>query len=277
MIQSADMRRGYKPTLGLTGHDFDAHRRGRQRTRLRERMSAWGRRATPRISALGIDVELELGPEDEHEAGDVLFFRTPGEGGRFVLRVDSEGVEVGLELSRIVLTSELAEQHMLASLESLPEQFVIRSAGKETVAQSTDLEVLRAARSFIGWRVPRNVAIEHAELLDDQLEDALAALAGVLAVTASERAKAKKSTPRLTSGSTRRAREAPIEKGSHVQVLHGPFVGKVGIVRELDGKGGARVLLGLLETRVDVEDLEVARDGRPRLGSSHRRPLPVRG
>ena len=165
------MRRGYKPTLGLTGNDFDAHRgaaaRGRprsresQRARLRERMSAWGRRATPRISALGIDVDLELTPEDD--TADVLIFRTPGEAGRFVLRVDSEGVEVGLELSRVTLTSELAEQHMLASLESLPEQFVIRSAGHETVAQSTDLEVLRAARSFIGWRVPRTVAIEHAE------------------------------------------------------------------------------------------------------------------
>ena len=163
-----------------------------------------------------------------------------------------------------------------ASLESLPEQFVIRSAGHETIAQSTDLEVLRSARSFIGWRVPRDVAIEHAELLDDQLEDALAALAGVLAVTASERARAKKTSPKLTSGASRRLRETPIEKGSHVQVLHGPFVGKVGIVRELDGKGGARVLLGLLETRVDVADLEVARDGRPRLGSSHRRPMPVR-
>jgi len=60
-------------------------------------------------------------------------------------------------------------------------------------------------------------------------------------------------------------------------VLHGPFAGKVGVVRELDGKGGARVLLGLLETRVDVADLRVDRDGRPRLGSSHRRPMPIRG
>ncbi len=238
-------------------------------------MSAWGRRATPRISALGIEVDVELAPEDD--SGDVLVFRVTAGEGAFVLRVDSEGVEVGLDMPRITLSSELACSHMMASLESLPEQFTVRSAGRETVAQSTDLDVLRAARSFIGWRVPRAVAIEHAELLDDQLEDALAALAGVLAVTVSERAKPKRGAPRLTSGASRPLREAPIEKGSHVQVLHGPFVGKVGIVRELDGKGGARVLLGLLETRVAVADLEVAGDGRPRLGSSHRRPMPVRG
>lgn len=269
--------RGYKPALGLTGNDFDAHRRGRQRARLRERMSAWGRRALPRISALGIDVDVELAPEEQ--SADVLMFRTPAGEGAFLLRVDSEGVEVGLELPRLTLSSDLGASHMMASLESLPEQFFVRAGGKQTIAQSTALDVLRNTRSFIGWRIERAVAIEHAELLDDQLEDALAALAGVLAVTFSERAKPKRAgAPKLSSGATRRLREtAQIEKGSHVQVLHGPFAGKVGIVRELDGKGGARVLLGLLETRVDVADLEVDRDGRPRLGTSHRRPMPIRG
>jgi hypothetical protein len=273
--------RGYKPALGLTGNDFDAHHRGRQRARLRERMSAWGRRALPRISALGIEVDVELAPEEE--SSDVLMFRTPAGEGAFVLRVDSEGVEVGLDLPRVTLASELSASHMMASLESLPEQFFVRSGGKQTIAQSTDLDVLRAARCFIGWRVERAVAIEHAELLDDQLEDALAALAGVLAVTFSERSKPKRAgAPKLSSGATRRpgsssSAEAQIEKGAHVQVLHGPFAGKVGVVRELDGKGGARVLLGLLETRVDVADLRVDRDGRPRLGTSHRRPMPIRG
>lgn len=71
---------------------------------------------------------------------------------------------------------------------------------------------------------------------------------------------------------------APVEKGTRVRVLDGPFVGKVGAVQELDGKGGARVMLGLLAVRLDVKDLVACAEGRvrPRLSSSHRKPLPVR-
>jgi transcription antitermination factor NusG len=71
---------------------------------------------------------------------------------------------------------------------------------------------------------------------------------------------------------------APIEKGIRVQVLSGPFRGKVGVVQELDGKGAARVMLGLLATRVDVKELIAAAEGkeRPQLGSSHRKPMGMR-
>jgi hypothetical protein len=64
----------------------------------------------------------------------------------------------------------------------------------------------------------------------------------------------------------------PVEKGTRVRVLAGPFVGKVGVVQELDGRGRARVLLGLLSTTCSVKDLIAARerDRRP-LMSSHRR------
>lgn len=68
-----------------------------------------------------------------------------------------------------------------------------------------------------------------------------------------------------------------LDKGSQVRVNAGPFAGKVGVVGELDGRGGARVLLGLLSTRLAVADLSVlveAKD-RPPLHSSHRRP-PIR-
>jgi hypothetical protein len=67
-----------------------------------------------------------------------------------------------------------------------------------------------------------------------------------------------------------------VEKGVKVRVRSGPFVDKVGIVGELDGRGGARVLLGLLSTRLEVADLEPVAEGRerPALQSSHRRPLP---
>jgi len=75
----------------------------------------------------------------------------------------------------------------------------------------------------------------------------------------------------------RRARAA-IEKGARVRVLEGPFSGKVGIVLELDGKGGARVMLGLLAVRVDVRDLahHTHARNRPLLSVSHRKPAPAR-
>jgi hypothetical protein len=70
----------------------------------------------------------------------------------------------------------------------------------------------------------------------------------------------------------------PVGQGSRVRVLEGAFAGKTGVVQELDGKGGARVLLGLLAVRIDVKDLVPWSEGRarPLLSSSHRKPLPVR-
>jgi hypothetical protein len=65
------------------------------------------------------------------------------------------------------------------------------------------------------------------------------------------------------------------EKGAKVRVLSGPFAGKVGVVGELDGRGGARVHLGLLSTRLEIADLEpvVESRERPAIQSSHRKPL----
>ena len=88
-----------------------------------------------------------------------------------------------------------------------------------------------------------------------------------------------------------RARDAaaseppPLEAGAKVRVLRGPFMGRSGVVQELDGRGGARVMLGLLSTRIDLKDLATTGDerrdksgkaggGRERmtLSSSHRKP-----
>jgi hypothetical protein len=61
--------------------------------------------------------------------------------------------------------------------------------------------------------------------------------------------------------------------GAKVRVLGGPFAGRVGVISELDGRGGARVTLGLLSARVLLENLRPARElVRPSLKSSHRRP-----
>ncbi len=71
---------------------------------------------------------------------------------------------------------------------------------------------------------------------------------------------------------------AVITRGLRVRVLEGAFAGKEGLVQELDGHGGARVMLGLLAVRIAVKDLisAAASRARPRLTSSHRRPVPVR-
>ena len=65
----------------------------------------------------------------------------------------------------------------------------------------------------------------------------------------------------------------PIEKGTRVRVLAGPFANKVGIVQELDSKGRARVRLGLLAATLALKDIVASTEGsRPMLASSHRRP-----
>lgn len=87
--------------------------------------------------------------------------------------------------------------------------------------------------------------------------------------------------PILRAGMPKRDVAVPgagIERGTRVRVLAGPFAGKDGAVQELDGNGGARVMLGLLAVRIDVQDLVSAEGhGRPRLSSSHRRPNPGSG
>jgi hypothetical protein len=63
-----------------------------------------------------------------------------------------------------------------------------------------------------------------------------------------------------------------------VRVLAGPFADKIGVVQELDGKGRARVRLGLLAATLDLQDLAATGDAsRPMLASSHRRLRGSRG
>ncbi len=67
---------------------------------------------------------------------------------------------------------------------------------------------------------------------------------------------------------------APIEKGTRVQVLSGPFAGRVGAVMDLFPTGDAKVTLGLLVTHVARGDLVACAPkgaGRAPLPSSHRR------
>ena len=329
------------------------------------------------------------------------------------LRVDSRQLEVGVEVHpeawvdarnlRARLADPARTLELTSALEALPEQFSIglaegtsasaaRATGRagseqeeKTEAQKATSQTIRALLDraeregqslWIGWSVPRDVAVTHSAVLDDQLEDAALALGPIYKLVAwapdndhvilgqevdpvvaprpraheacerersareARRARAHESEGRDEEGRKRRgppsidlaetesvpvsssahsdepaerasasslsvtnrrklaeiakpglrtvARRSPrvtevdpsipIEKGTRVQVLAGPFVGKVGVVQELDGKGAARVMLGLLATRLDVENLIASAEGkdRPALASSHRKPLPVR-
>jgi hypothetical protein len=231
---------------------------------------------------------------------------------------------------------------------------------------------------WVGWSVKRDTAIEHSAILDDQLEDAIIALAPIYRLVAwsrendhialdrriqsaeEERAKAhaeaeaqtekwkaeqaearRKSQEEARARADEQRRAAParrpsldslfakpapkpaaearpapkpartveepraadpapkpaappianggaaaadkpggLEKGARVRVRSGPFADKVGVIGELDGRGGARVLLGLLSTRLDLADLEPVVEGRaerPAIQSSHRKPLAASG
>jgi hypothetical protein len=245
-----------------------------------------------------------------------------------------------------------------------------QEASSESVRDVLDRGDADGRSTWIGWSVPRDVAVTHSAVLDEQLEDAIVALGPLYKLIAwapdndlvvlgqdvaeakahalrvheeaekdragwearreregrrprapaSERvepahhararwssitgapgeakehssssplAVASASRPRLPLRAVVRAGRspasmvtevdptAPIEKGTRVQVLAGPFEGKVGVVQELDGKGGARVMLGLLAARLEVTDLIAAAEGkdRPALASSHRKPIPAR-
>jgi hypothetical protein len=308
------------------------------------------------------------------------------------LFIDVERVEVAVDLppadasaARARIADAVRALELTTAFEALPEQFAIGVVGDDARAPasraSTDQIRALLDRSereqrplWLGWSIPRDVAVAHAILLDEQLEDAVVALGSVMTLLAPppvrpapgsagtwtappgasrprERPAARRRDKRDGSredehpGGKRRARErdegmsparaghgqypeqreregepaaesdsrehdaasAPraqrgasaksparagvrvrrsrgseesraIDKGSRVRVLEGPFCGKVGIVQELDGKGGARVMLGLLAVRVDVRDLARCAEGRTRpvLSTSHRKPMPVR-
>ena len=323
------------------------------------------------------------------------------------LRLDAASVEVcfavhpearvDVDNLRARLSVEDAVAELIAALRALPEQFTLGVSPDDRVAVSAVTpEKLRALVEqaaagqvplWIGWSVQRETAIEHSALLDEQLADAIAALASrvpsrrLVARQRSHRARSPhrerragaRPRPRRGRGADRalargasrgapplrragapppserrplRAHCAPpsswkscptaprsdtlfaprqppphvpktsssppaapapvaslqaarapsvpppspvpqvepdgerftpppvIEKGVKVRVLSGPFADKLGVIGELDGRGGARVLLGLLSTRLEVADLEPVAEGRerPALQSSHRRP-----
>jgi hypothetical protein len=297
------------------------------------------------------------------------------------LRVDATKVEVSAEIHadawvdaknlRARLADPAQTLELTSALEALPEQFTIGFVGPGAEAARTPAaratsdslrELVAQAGAlgkglWLGWSIPRDVAVAHSELLDEQLEDALAALGTIQKLVAwaadndlLDLGRDRGSKPEMEpddEGATHEARRArrerdpaaaralsrelandasasvephdatpiareaeeparpprrpepvravprllsrkpmvtevdpnaPIEKGTRVQVLSGPFRGKIGVVQDLEPGGIARVMLGLLATHVDTKDLIAAAEGkdRPALASSHRKPIGAR-
>jgi hypothetical protein len=380
------MRTQTHKSLRLTEADFEAGSSARARQELRQRTLAWARGVAARLQDLGISVEPSASGQR------VLFSlghaRHPGpehvEAAFLALRIDLARVEVSIEVApeasadvrnlRARLSDPGLALELVSALEALPEQFAIglaadeprtrlsaQVAGASEIRGLCDKSAAEGSALWIGWSVPRAIAVRHSAALGEQLEDALVALGAVYKLVAwapdndllggkrdrgawlresrqrtrgeaerdqegeragwrEEEARARRpkreprekrhhespstktshadrpSEPKLGArdappmrvhkGPLRRVSRSspfiteidpsvPIEKGTRVRVLAGPFVGKVGIVQALDGKGGARVMLGLLAARVDVKDLVASAEGRerPALASSHRKPL----
>lgn len=329
------------------------------------------------------------------------------------LRLDAAAVEVcfathpeaqvDVDNLRALLAEGALTDELLRRLRALPDEFTVGTTADDRVAAgSATPETLRSLMEraaggqvplWIGWSVKRETAVEHSELLDEQLSDALVALAPLYRLVAwsrdndhvaldrrirsaeeerarthaeaeaqtekwrAEQAEARrrsqeealaradearkgtappparapstrpkpagevgpKSRPTLDSlfGPKPEAKSKPapakeavkpkaehaepkhaapahhvhkipvataepksgLDRGGRVRVRTGPFAEKVGVISELDGKGGARVMLGLLSARFDLLNLEAVIEGRPErpaLQSSHRKPIAAR-
>ncbi len=353
-------------------------------------MDAWARGVVERLEDFGVVATTDGTGEDQDKGkGAVLphvrfvLRDAPPDATRLVLGMDAMRVRTGLELPasqaravRAWLGDPAHALELSTALEALPEQFTMGASGDVASAEAPratadDMRALldrierEGSTAWIGWSVPRELAVEHAALLDEQLADAVVALAQIFALLGADavdrpgvrgghdarsgakgrrfagrrngadgprgddderdRGRTARTRPRAHAAHAAHAardrerepesegeaeaepaREAPlprsrgldakppprpgsrrrpakaspvvIERGARVHVLKGPFSGKVGVVHELDGKGGARVMLGLLAVRLDVGNLVpvVEGRGRPRLSSSHRKPIPAR-
>lgn len=285
----------------------------RRRVELAQRVLAWAKGISTRLGALGASLELASSPYRGVPAGKrrseghwVAFFRDRAARERLeaafpsvaskrptapvplcrrhpflALRIDAQHVEVCLELDREAevdvarlherLADPGAAAELVLAIAALPSEFTVgpSAGGRRVACADVDAELvartLDAAEAgdeglWIGWSLSREIAVEHSELVGEQLGDAIVALAPVYAIVASVPEAADTASP-------------PFERGAKVRVLAGPFAGKTGVVTELDGRGGARIVLGLLSARVELENLALASEGarRPMLESSHHR------
>ena len=231
---------------------------------------------------------------------------------RVELRLDAYGASLVLrlggdarrDLEHAAAMLSLEPEEVLTAWETLPPHLRIEARGSlSSRAQSLDAIGPRDAAHMakealesdvplvIGVRATRDeaVRVDAREWLEIAL--ALGRLLHAVAWSAEGEAwAAERIAERRAAAAARRGKRAvlrtpppppvesapkpAIDRGAHVRALAGPFAGQAGVVQELDGKGGARVLFGLLAARVELTDLAVKgkERGRPVLSSSHRKP-----
>ncbi|WP_394832028.1 KOW motif-containing protein [Pendulispora rubella] len=284
-------------TLDLKNADFEllASEKRAAFTPLRSRMVAWARRIAGRLSELGIEVEAtwtdeehidvrEQKPGGKMGTASIVFHAPVRKNAILALRLRPKVVEVSVEIYPSV-HARAVQGEIVRLFDALPDQF---SLGKiedlnripTPEANADDVRALLEgdAGLWLGWSVPREVVLKHAALVGEQLGDAVIALSTVFAVV-TDIAPPSRNIGSLVVAAPRAgaARANVLEKGSRVRVLSGPFVGKTGVIQELDARG-AKVMLGLLATRLDLSELALFKEGpnRPILSSSHRRPLGAR-
>ena len=280
-------------TLDLKNADFEllASEKRAAFTPLRSRMVAWARRIAGRLSELGIDVEATWSDEEhidvrEQKPGgkmgtaSIVFYAPVRKNAILALRLRPKVVEVSVEIYPSV-HARAVQGEIVRLFDALPDQF---SLGKiedlnripTPEANADDVRALLEgdAGLWLGWSVPREVVLKHAALVGEQLGDAVIALSAAFAVVTDIAAPARNIGSLVVA---KAARGRILEKGSRVRVLSGPFVGKTGVIQELDARG-AKVMLGLLATRLETSELALFKEGpnRPILSSSHRRPLGAR-
>ena len=279
------------------GADFDAHAEDRAtsslfspaRVDLQRRLVAWARAVAVRYADLGIPVQIAVsdahpsgrnGHRVDHQEVTLQFKRR---GGSLKLVVDAEAIRFSLrlfgeeELDAIddAMPTPARASRVAAAFAALPEQLELGLDDpwiRVQVRSVTELRHLaRTARAesrplAVSFHVNRDVALLFAASLGASLADAAVAL-GELLRALGALGDAGKPTKKRTA----------IDRGARVCPTEGPFAGREGIVQELDGRGGARVMFGLLAVHVDIADLRPAlsrRDLRLRLGSSHRKWRP---
>ncbi|MEO8874254.1 MAG: KOW motif-containing protein [Polyangiaceae bacterium] len=249
------------------------------RTPLEKRLLGWAEGVLARLHHAGIFAQAEV--SSDVDAHRLALSSDEASGALLVLMIGTKGVDARVEISdertfRSHMTRHARE--LFAALELLPEQLTIGTLKdpQPRPARDTTLDELTALLEGsgmlrVGWKVPADLALEHSDAIDEQLEDAIVVLAPIVKIAESARDRRDASSPSADVANV--DTKTVVDRGSRVQVLAGPFLGKLGIVQELDGKGGARVMLGLLAAHLDVKDLAVTSARRPVLGSSHRRPV----
>ncbi len=207
-----------------------SHGAAAQRRALRERIESWARVLLPRLTQLGIAIEVVVPDEVEQHlssraprsiAQRVVFVRDayarsfvprtapeldPLRSHAYLaLTIDSVHVEVSLELCpeaeadvkncRARIADPAALLELTSLLESMPDEFAIGVIGVPSFprAQAANADEIRALLDdsqrnrrplWIGWSVKREVALAHAEEIEEHLADALVALAHVYKLVA---------------------------------------------------------------------------------------------